>query len=340
MGGAMSLLSDSTDLLTPPAASRVVLPGRIGIVRNPRSHRNKAGVPAAVESDNILVAAPASRDDLTGALADFADRGVELIVVDGGDGTVRDLLTRGAAIFGEAWPRLMVVPKGKTNALALDLGMPARMTLEAALGAVQGARIERRRALRIEPCDGSRPAVHGFIMATGAFNAAIDAAQITHRLGAFQGLAVGLTTAIGVAMTVLGIGEGPWRALSPTRIVTAEGSELPHSRHGRAGKRWVAGFSTLTTFPLGMRPFAGSGQSAAAAIGCIVVDAPLRRVVAQALAILRGAGGPRYAALGVHRAASSEFEIALAGRFILDGESFPPGTYRVGLGPELEFLVP
>jgi diacylglycerol kinase (ATP) len=336
----MSSLPDIADASLTPVAERAVLPELIGIVRNPRSHRNKVGAQVSVEGDNILVAAPASRDDLTGALADFAKRGVELIVVDGGDGTVRDLLTRGAAIFGETWPQLMVVPKGKTNALALDLGMPARMTLEAALGAVPGARIERRRALRIEPCDGSRPAVHGFIMATGVFNAAIDAAQVTHRLGAFQGLAVGLTTAIGVAMTVLGIGDGPWRALSPTRIVTAEGGEIPHSRHGRAGERWVAGFSTLTAFPLGMKPFAGSGQTAAAAIGAIVVDAPLRRVVARALAILRGAGGPSYAALGVHRAASSAFELSIAGRFILDGESFPPGTYQVGLGPELEFLVP
>ena len=51
-------------------------------------------------------------------------------------------------------------------------------------------------------------------------------------------------------------------------------------------------------------------------------------------------GGPRYTALGVHRTASVSFEVELGGNFILDGESFPPGDYRIGLGPELEFVVP
>lgn len=316
------------------------VPGRIGVVRNPRSHRNKANPATLVETDDLLVAAPASRADLTGALARFAERQVELIVVDGGDGTVRDLLTRGAAVFGEAWPRLMVLPKGKTNALALDLGMPGKLTLDQALGQAAGARIERRRALRIEPSDGSRPPVYGFIMGTGVFNVAIDAAQVTHRFGAFQGLAVGLTVVTGMVLAVLGIGRGPWRTLSPTRIVSAEGSEMARSRHGRDGERWAVGLSTLSKFPLGMKPFAGTGHSESAAIACLAVDAPLRRVIARAPAILAGGGGPRYTALGVHRGASQAYEIELGGRFILDGESFPPGAYRIGLGPELEFLVP
>lgn len=317
-----------------------ILPGRIGIVRNPRSHRNKANPRTLVETERMLVAVPASRTELAGTLARFAQQQVELIVVDGGDGTVRDVLTRGDAVFGTAWPRLMVLPKGKTNALALDLGMPGKMTLKQALDAIPGARIERRRALRIEPLDGSRPAFYGFIMGTGVFNVAIEAAQVTHRFGAFQGLAVGLTVAAGMTMALLGIGRGPWRALSPTRIADSAGDELPRSRHGRAGERWAVGFSTLSAFPLGMKPFAGTGQAPSAPIACLAVDAPLRRVIATAPAILAGAGGARYAALGVHRGAAPAYDIELGGRFILDGELFPPGAYHVGLGPELEFLVP
>jgi diacylglycerol kinase (ATP) len=332
MGGAMETTLDQP---TAPALS-----GRIGIVRNPRSHRNKANPQPLVETDRVLVAAPASRAELAGALTRFADQQVELIVVDGGDGTVRDLLTRGDAVFGAGWPRLMVVPKGKTNALALDLGMPAKMTLERALERVSGARIERRRALKIEPKDGSRPPFYGFIMGTGVFHVAVDAAQVTHRFGAFQGLAVGLTVATGMIMTLLGLGRGPWRSLSPTRIAGAGVGEVPHSRHGQGGKRWAVGLSTLSNFPLGMKPFAGTGQGQSAAIACLAVDAPLRRVIARAPAILAGSGGPRYTALGVHRGAAQAYEIELGAPFILDGESFPPGAYHVGLGPELEFLVP
>lgn len=332
MGGAMKPFLDQPTVPN--------LPGRIGIIRNPRSHRNKANPRQLVESDRVLVAMPASRAELAGTLARFAGQNVELIVIDGGDGTVRDILTRGDAVFGETWPRLMVLPKGKTNALALDLGMPGKMTLDQALAGISGAHTERRRALRIEPKDGSRPPFYGFIMGTGVFNVAIDAAQVAHRFGAFQGLAVGLTVATGVIMALLGIGRGPWRSLSPTRIVGATGAEVPHSRHGRRGERWAVGISTLSAFPLGMKPFAGSGQERSAAIACLAVDAPLRRVIARAPAILAGWGGPRYTALGVHRCAAQAFDIELGGRFILDGESFPAGAYHIGLGPELEFLVP
>lgn len=320
--------------------STAAWPQRIGIVRNPRSHRNKRLARPPVETDRILIAAPPSREGLAAELARLAAHQVDLIVVDGGDGTVRDTLTQGAAVFGNAWPRLMVVPKGKTNALALDLDMPRRITLEEAIaGAAQGT-VKRRHALRIEPLDHPAPPVFGFIMGTGVFNAAIDAAQVTHRLGAFQGFAVGLTVVSAITGALLGIGKGPWRALWPTRICAQDGAELPHSRHGRDGQRWVAGFTTLTGFPLGMEPFAGMGGGEPPTIACIAVDAPLRRVVARAPLILAGAHGPHYTALGVHHVEASSFTAELGSRFILDGEAFPPGAYRIALGPALDFVVP
>lgn len=327
-----------TPILDEPTAP--ALPGPIGVVRNPRSHRNRANPQPLNERDGLLVAAPGSREDLAAELARFAALGVSQIVVDGGDGTVRDLLTRGDSVFGDNWPRLLVLPKGKTNALAVDLGMPGQMTLEEALARAGQARIVRRRALRIEHRDGTEPPVFGFIMGTGVFNAAIDAGQVAHRFGAFQGLAVGLAATFGMVMALIGIGRGPWRALSPTRIVTAEDGELPRSRHGLVGQRFAAGLSTLTTFPLGMKPFAGANREAGKAIAYLAIDAPLRRVVARVPLILAGAQGRHYPELGIHRGATRELEIELGGRFILDGESFPPGAYRVGLGPELEFLVP
>lgn len=340
MGVAMKPNLDDPAQSAPPAADPVPGSGRIGIVRNPRSHRNKADRHPPVESEGVLIAAPASREGLAAELARLAEAGVDLLIADGGDGTVRDMLTQGAALFADRWPRLMVVPKGKTNALALDLGMPRRLSLDAAIAGIAGARVERRRALRIERLDHSEPPVFGFIMGTGVFNAAIDAAQVTHRLGAFQGFAVALTVLSGTLAALLGIGRGPWRALWPTRISAADGTELAHSRHGRPGQRWVAGFSTLRTFPLGMDPFAGMGGGDPAAIACIAVDAPLRRVVARAPLILAGAAGAQLVGLGVHRTRSVEFTIDLGARFILDGESFAPGAYRIALGPELEFLVP
>ena len=43
---------------------------------------------------------------------------------------------------------------------------------------------------------------------------------------------------------------------------------------------------------------------------------------------------------GIHRLTTSEFTLAVDDQFILDGEAFPAGEYRVELGPELEFITP
>lgn len=310
---------------------------RIGVVRNPRSHRNKGDTLRTGREGNVITAVPSSREEVTEVLAGFARENVDLIVVDGGDGTVRDLLTRGFPVYSDEWPALMVLPKGKTNALAVDLGMAPKCPLESALAHIDTARIVRRRPILIEDTSGSRRPVLGFILGTGVFNAAIDAGQVAHRFGAFQGFAVGVTALVAMVQSLLGFGSSPWRALSPTRIVPADTArDVPHSKHGAPGMRYASGFSTLDTFPLGLHPFAGFGTG----IRYLVIDAPLRRVVARVPMILRGAHPPSYAALGIHRGAADEIALSLGDRFILDGESFPAGDYRLRLGPELRFVVP
>ena len=64
------------------------------------------------------------------ALRRFAAEGVDLVVIDGGDGTVREVITRLPEAYGGPMPRLAVVPNGKTNALAIDIGTPLGTTLE------------------------------------------------------------------------------------------------------------------------------------------------------------------------------------------------------------------
>ncbi len=319
------------------AGPETALSGRIGIVRNPRSHRNKGHAVVPHEDARTITVVPGNRDELTGVLERFAREGVGAIIVDGGDGTVRDLLTRGDAIYCDDWPALMVLPKGKTNALAIDLGLPGRFPLEEGLGVIDHAHTVVRRPIRVEHVGAGDPPVLGFIMGSGVFNAAIDAGRIAHGLGGFQGLAVGITAAIGMGRALFGSDSGPWRALTPTRVCPApDGEDVPHSAHGVPGQRYATGFSTLEAFPLGMRPFSGTGPG----IRYLVFDAPLRRVLARVPMILKGAHPPFYTDLGIHRGSADEIALELGGHFILDGESFPPGDYVLRLGPELRFLVP
>lgn len=314
----------------------IAKPPRIGVIRNPRSHRNRGSVAENPHDPNVLAAAPRNREELTQTLARFAEERIELLVVDGGDGTMREVLTRGAPLFGAHWPKLLVLPKGKTNALALDLGMPRKCSLAEALRAAPHARVVKRRPLLVDQPETGGREVLGFILGAGVFNVAIAVGQVAHRFGAFQGFAVAVTATFGVIQALFGIGKSPWRTATGMRIrAGAEGRDLPHSRHGPAERRFASGLSTLRKFPLDMRPFTGD-----AGIRYLVFDAPLRRAVALVPWILMGLDRPFLSRLGVHRGSAEELTLELDGGFILDGEAFPPGRYRLRLGPELHFLVP
>src|SRR3546814_18768147 len=54
----------------------------------------------------------------------IAAEGVDLLVVDGGDGTVRDVISAAPAAFGDRMPRMAILPSGQTNALAPAPGVP------------------------------------------------------------------------------------------------------------------------------------------------------------------------------------------------------------------------
>lgn len=319
------------------AAPRDLAEPLVGVIRNPRSHRNKDCMPEMAGQPNVLTATPRTRTELAGVLADFANKGIDLLAVDGGDGTVRDVLTCGAPIFGADWPRLIVLPKGKTNALAVDLGLPNEWSLPEALRAMRQGRIVERRPIVVDQPGGDGGKVLGFILGAGIFTTATQAGQTVHRYGAFNSFAVAVIAVFGVFQALFGIGRSAWRAQTGMRIFTGkDGTEVPHSIHAPAHSRYAMLFSTLDKFPLGMRPFG----RARGGLKFAMLDRPLRRVVLLVPFMLGGWDRPGFARLGVHRGTAEEAVLELDDRFILDGEAFPAGRYRLRMGPKLRFIVP
>lgn len=309
----------------------------VGVIRNTRSHRNRGRVPEMAGQPNVLNASPASRAELPEILSGFASRGIDFLVVDGGDGTVRDVLTAGAPVFGQDWPPLIVLPKGKTNALAVDLGLPNHWSLPEALEAVRQGRVVERRPVVVDQPGADAGEAHGFILGAGIFTTATQAGQIAHRFGAFNNLAVALTAVAGVIQALFGIGAGDWRRQTAMRFYTGRGrTELPKSGYGRDGERYSLLVSTLSRFPLGIKPFGNMREG----MRYSVIDAPLRRVVAMMPALLGGWESPGHERLGVFRGSTNEARVEFGDRFILDGEAFPPGCYRLRMGPKLQFIVP
>jgi len=318
-----------------PAGRAVPL---VGIVRNPRSHRNKGRTPEMADCPNILTETPATRADLVRVLDGFARRGIDYLVVDGGDGTVRDVLTCGADVFGDRWPELIVLPKGKTNALTADLGLPNVWSLAEALAAAKRGRTIRRRPLRVTGADGGAGCIQGFILGVGAFTLGTETGQEAHRHGAFNSFAVALTILWGVLQSLFGRAGNPWRACTPMRLTDRDtGEELPHSGRGSPGERYLAVATTFERFPLGAKPFGGN---VGPGIKLGLIDWPVRWLMLLLPAILFGLHGHFLVRNGAIRVTAREVEMEVGGSFILDGEAFPAGRYILGEGPLLNFVVP
>lgn len=320
------------------ARERPALP-LVGYIRNPRSHRNKGRDAALDARADVLLAEPRTKPELEEALSRFAQAGIGMLAISGGDGTVRDVLTRGAPLFGDNWPVIAVLPQGKTNALALDLGVDRRWSLDSAIAASARGSLVRRRPIVVADANAAQRDRLGFIFGAGVFNAAIDAGQVAHRYGAFQSFAIGVTALFGMAQAMFGLGRSPWRNLSRMRFTdVATQQPLPHSAMGPSDSRYIAGFTTLRRFPLGMKLLAGVANDGA--IGYFLIDAPRRRALALVPAAAMGWHGPQLAKLGMHRGSGEAFDVTLEDGFILDGERFPAGAVRISAGPELHFVVP
>jgi diacylglycerol kinase (ATP) len=326
--------------LVPASAAREYLATPlVALIRNPRSHRNKGHDEAVGARGNVLLAEPRTRAELEAALTHFAEAGIGLLAISGGDGTVRDVLTRGAPLFGDHWPAIAVLPQGKTNALALDLGIARGASLDQAIAAAARGKVVSRRPVVVSDGEGAQRERWGFIFGAGAFNAAIDAGQVAHRFGAFQSFAIGVTALFGMVQALFGFGRSPWREVHRMDLRNAvTGEALPHSGTGPRDSRYIAGFTTLRRFPLGMKLLAGIEQPGA--IGYFMIDAPLRRALMRVPRAAMGATDPGLASLGLHRGVSEAFDLALDQGFILDGERFAAGTVRIAVGPELHFVVP
>jgi diacylglycerol kinase (ATP) len=310
----------------------------VGIVRNPRSHRNKGVAPEMADCSNILTQTPGTREELHYTLAEFARRGIDYLVVDGGDGTVRDVLSCGSDIFGDDWPTFIVLPKGKTNALAVDLGLPTHWSLAEALAAAQRRGTLSRRPLRISPRDGSGRSVLGFVLGTGIFARATEAGQEVHRRGAFNSFAVGLSILAAIIGALFGRAGNIWRATTPTRIVDRNsGRHLPYAGRGRSDERFLTFATTFERFPLGARPF---GRNPAPGLKLAVIDSPVRWIVALLPAIMFGLKGDFLTRNGAKRFAANDLDLDIGGSFILDGEAFPAGRYVLDEGPQINFVVP
>ncbi|NQX94765.1 MAG: acylglycerol kinase family protein [Erythrobacter sp.] len=313
-------------------------PPRVGVIYNPRSHRNQGADFDCEVCPQVHIATPGNRDALPEALTDFARAEIDLLVINGGDGTVRDVLTCGQAIFGDNWPAIAVLPKGKTNALTVDLGVPIEWNLQDAIDAFdEGARVVRRPIQVADLAKGSESRVLGFLLGAGAFTKATQAGQSAHKLGAFNSAVVAVTAAWGLAQALFASRTNPWRR-GAKMVITLDktGSSLAHSGQGDPDYRQFLLATTLERLPAGLNPF-GRLRSG---LRMVAMDQIGRWTTTILPLVAMGKWQSGLRDKGIHQLSLSEFTLEIGDSFILDGEAFPAGQYCVGQGPALEFVTP
>lgn len=319
----------------------------LAVIVNPRSHANRRTAQRDKHAHpRVLSVRPENRQELTATLQQCADRGIRTLAIDGGDGTVRDVLSVLPDVYGAGGlPDVVILPSGHANVIAADVGTPGRD--EGALGrvvaaldghapalrAVERPLLEVRQRSGIDHTPGHilRGLFFGAATFTHATQRIHGSRRFDHVIGA-PNVAM-YTIASALRALLPGKHRSQWLAGEPMTVVV-DRQELP-----QAPRHFLVLATTLHRLVLGLWPFWGeSGGS----VRWLDIDAPPRHLLRAAPRVLRGRPQPWMTAAGYRSGTANHLTIDLATPFVLDGEVFEAGPAGVDLsvGPTVRFLAP
>jgi len=248
----------------------------------------------------------------------------DLLVINGGDGSVQHALTvllaRGP---GAPLPRIACLPGGSTNMTAYDLNRHRRM-------ADCLATLRRLAATPTAVPPQARPVVRVTAGATARCGLFFGAGTIVQGVEYFQARLRGaggrneLAAGAALARTVWGIARGEPPFAAP---LTATVCGAPLWPEATALSLRLAFATTLDRLFLGIRPYWGDGD------GALKVTAVERRApgfVGRLPRLLRGRPDDAMTrANGYHSGRLGELSLTFRGSYTLDGELFPAAGDRM-----------
>ena len=305
---------------------------RVGIIGNPLSHGNRSwraqGLrEVAARHEGAVLAEPHTRPALAEALAGFHEAGVRIVAISGGDGTLREVLTALPQVWPGPAPDLALLPAGKTDVAAGDVGAAgaSAMGLARLMGAIErGDTLRRteRPVLEVRWPDQPERLLRGFLFGAAAFTEGHRLAERRlNKGGVFGATAVGL--ALGVTLLRAFAGGGDL-ARGQELALTADGSVLP------AGRRFLLLATTLERLTLDLRPFREGGEGP---VRWLDIPAPPRRLRQALRSALRPFPGDvaQLEAAGHRSGRAKALRVETAIPFIFDGERYNSGSHGVEL---------
>lgn len=296
----------------------------VGVLSNRESTRNRKSFARLREkisrTPHVFHIEISDIADIPKALKMFADARVALVAVNGGDGTIQAVLSH---LYHDkpfsTQPLLAILPGGKTNMIANDLGVrgaPWRV-LKRLLKRVRrnrlDSRIVARSAIALDPGDGLPARLGMFLGGAGMINAILWCRTKVHtrRLGSEK-----LEHALAILLLTLSIVSPFHRspiAASEMRLETGDGAPIE-------GRFCLVIGTTLKALLFNLKPFGCSGEGA---IKFSAIESGTASVLRAVIAVVTGWFGkqpPR----GAHAGRTDRLIMHTTDPVTLDGEIFTP----------------
>ncbi|PSJ38556.1 diacylglycerol/lipid kinase family protein [Allosphingosinicella deserti] len=298
---------------------------RVALLSNPRSTGNRSLLPRVrsfcAEHQDIFHYEVERVDQVGEALKTIARVQPTVLVINGGDGTVQAALTEifAGGHFGDNPPPVAVLPNGKTNLIAHDLGASgdAIVALERVLEIARSdldAHIVQRELIELSggTADG-KPVLGMFLGGAGLADTMLYCRHKIYPLGLPNGIAHFLALMLGIVSAAGGrrMSFGPMRPKS-LRVSVLKQGEIN-------GQFSVLLVTTLHRLLFGTQM---AGASRLGAMQLLVID---RSILALMRALTAGIFGKlgRIRVSGVHLERGDEIHIqGEQSNVILDGELF------------------
>jgi diacylglycerol kinase family enzyme len=317
---------------------------RIGMLNNPLSGGNRKGLQkireaaAAVRSE-VLQEDVQTPSDVAAALADFARREVNILVINGGDGTVQAALT---AIFHKKFfetnPLLAVLRSaGTTSMIAGDVGLKgsresALQNLFSWAQARDGtATVAQRPVLKVQVPPENEPVYGMFFGAAAIYQATHFCLQKVHT----RGLRGELGAGVALARFLLAVFLRDRKVVSAVPITTRLNQDPPESK-----EYLLVLITTLQRLFLGLRPYWGSESKP---LHFTAVGARPRHFMRVLPSLMRGDQSHHVKPINGYLSQNvDEVQLTLGSGFNLDGELHMPdsrlGPVRITHGGTASFL--
>jgi diacylglycerol kinase (ATP) len=317
---------------------------RIGMLNNPLSGGNRNGLQkireaAAAVRPEVLQGEVQTPSDVTATLADFARREVNILVINGGDGTVQAALT---AVFHkkffETMPLLAVLRSaGTTSMIAGDIGLHG--SRESALQKLfswartgdANAAVIKRSVLKVQVPSETEPVYGMFFGAAAIYQATHFCLQKIHTIGIRGELAAG----VALARFLLAVFLRDRKVVSAVPITTRLNQDPPENK-----KYLLVLITTLQRLFMGLRPYWGSETKS---LHYTAVGAQPQHFMRVLPSLMRGYRSNHVTpANGYISHNVDEVRLTLDSGFNLDGQLHTPdsrlGPVRITHGGEASFL--